>query len=615
MIGRILSNLYQLEEKIGSGGMADVYKATQLMAPQRTVAVKVLKPEYESDATFVRRFAQEAEAVLVLSHDNIVRSYDVGISEGMHYIVLEYVEGHTLKERIQEQGRLSTRALVAIGAQVLDALSHAHERGIVHRDVKPQNIIVNSRSRAKLADFGIARQTASENTQTFIGGSVLGSVHYLSPEQAMGETVTLKSDIYSMGVTLYEMATGQVPFSGETSVSVAIKHLHEAPPPPISLNPSIPPALNDIIVKAMQKDPKQRYQCARDMRTDLLRVLREPSGTFARLTDVPPKTASKRKPGIGVMRIAMAALVMISLFVVLLLMDQTRTPATSLLVPTLEGKTVEEAKNTASLRGYAAEVIETVVTDQYDSGIVLSQTPIAGSELKPGGVIQIVVSAGLPTCIAPNLLGMTLSEATEALTAAGLQRGDIEYRLADYPVGTIFRQDPVAQASLLEGDEVNIVICGEPSRSIEAPNVTELALVDALALLKDRGFTAFRVALTAAADTQVAIGHVVLQTPAQGEPFINTDPFTLTVASSLEYTANLSIPLDVPEDDAAFMATLLREENGIPYEQIVHTATLAQGEQELSLLPESNAGGEFQMLLYLNGSQVRQIPVIFSFRE
>ena len=282
MIGKLISGRYLIESLIGSGGMANVYKAYDNMLG-RTVALKVLKAEHRGDMEFVRRFEREARAVLTLSHENIVRSYAVGEDGDISYIVLEYVEGSTLKELIKSDGPISPKVAVSITAQVLDALAHAHESGIIHRDVKPQNVIITPRGKAKLTDFGIARDVAA-TTRTYAGSNVvMGSVHYISPEQARGDDVTAASDIYSCAIMLFEMLTGKVPFGGDNSVAIALKHLQEDITPPVEINPKIPRALSDVIVKAASKEISLRYQSAKQMKSDLLRSLRQPHVKFARI--------------------------------------------------------------------------------------------------------------------------------------------------------------------------------------------------------------------------------------------------------------------------------------------------------------------------------------------
>lgn len=280
MIGVILDRKYRILEEIGSGGMAKVYKAIN-MTNRRIVAIKMLKSEFRDDTEFLRRFSREAGTVMKLSHENIVRAYEVGSYDGLPYIVMEYVEGHTLKELIDTNGPFPVRTAIGITCQILDALSHAHEFGIIHRDVKPQNVIVTDRGKAKLTDFGIARE-ANATTSTFSGKKVLGSVHYISPEQAKNAVATAESDLYSVGITLYEMLTGTVPFTSDSTVTIALMHIQDNPIPPKTLNPNIPNALNDIVMRALEKDASSRYESARAMRADLVRSIGNPNGTFAR---------------------------------------------------------------------------------------------------------------------------------------------------------------------------------------------------------------------------------------------------------------------------------------------------------------------------------------------
>lgn len=289
----VIDGKYKVLGLIGSGGMADVYKAVSL-TNRHVVAIKMLKSEFTSDGEFMRRFDREARASLRLSHDNIVRAYGVGVHAGRPYIVLEYVEGVTLKELIRKEGALPTPTAVGICCQILDALFVAHACGIIHRDVKPQNVIITPHGRAKLADFGIASDMKA-TTVTFNGSTVLGSVHYISPEQAENKPVTMPSDIYSVGVTLYEMITGQLPFTADTTVSVALMHINATPKAPKDVNPKIPAALSDIVMRAMEKNPADRYQSAKAMRQDLVRSLTNPQGSFARDRDVSSDTGRHKK--------------------------------------------------------------------------------------------------------------------------------------------------------------------------------------------------------------------------------------------------------------------------------------------------------------------------------
>jgi serine/threonine-protein kinase len=266
MEGRVLGNRYELIEKIGGGGMALVYKAKCRLL-DRVVAVKILRPEFTNDEEFVKRFRIEAQAAASLSHPNIVSIHDVGHEDDVHYIVMEYVDGITLKEYILKKGLLSWKEAVSIASQICSAIEQAHRNSIVHRDIKPHNILITRDGIAKVADFGIARAVSS-STITMVG-STIGSVHYFSPEQARGGYTDEKSDLYSLGIALYEMVTGRVPFDGETPVAVALKHIQDQPVPPLDYESSLPKGVNDIIMKAIKKDQSKRYQSASEMLSDL----------------------------------------------------------------------------------------------------------------------------------------------------------------------------------------------------------------------------------------------------------------------------------------------------------------------------------------------------------
>ncbi|HWR21960.1 MAG TPA: protein kinase [Feifaniaceae bacterium] len=621
MIGRILSGKYKIVSKIGSGGMADVYKAVQMGTLHRTVAVKILKPEYQTDASFVRRFEQEAQAVLNLSHEHIVRSYDVGTEGDLHYIVLEYVDGSTLKECIRAQGKFLPRSAINIGAQVLDALSHAHEQGIIHRDVKPQNIILNARGHVKLADFGIARN-ADSSTITYAGAMVMGSVHYISPEQAKGRQVTAESDIYSMGITLYEMVTGSLPFEGDNSVSIALRHIQEEIVPPIAIVPTLPPALNDVIMKAVSKQPSARYHSAKEMRQDLLRVLREPRGSFARqktnekIRQRRKQKSAGRKPRTVVWRITALGLMLLALFGMMMIMERTvlqRVNASVGFVPNLVGKTQDQAEDTARLRGYKVDIQE-AESEDVPPGVVISQQPQKGAELKNGGVITITVSGGAAMPVVPEVRGMTLSEAEVALRDEGLLPGVPEYRISNAKVGTVFEQDPLPGTPLLPGDEVQLFISGEPSRSIEVPSVADLKLVQALTLLNERGFTAFRVRL--ASLDNIYTDTVMLQNPVSGEIASSTTMIELTASGIGEdvYSAQIAFTLDVEEDDTEILAIIPVNGSAVPYEQVVYEATLDAGKgREISFPAVIAEGGEHTLIVYRNGEEIRRTAAMFSY--
>ena len=367
LIGRTIANRYEILEKTGVGGMATVYTAKDLVL-NRHVAVKVLKEEFTTDEEFVKRFNTEALAAASLSHANIVSIYDVGNEDNIYYIVMELVRGKTLKQIITENGPISWKWATNIAIQIASALEVAHKNNIVHRDIKPHNIIITEDGVAKVTDFGIAKAVSNSTITAF--GTTIGSVHYFSPEQAKGGYTDAKSDIYSLGVVMYEMLTGQVPFDADTSVSVALMHMQEKPVPPIEINKNIPIALNDIILKAMQKEPMARYQTAAEMISDLRRALKEPNGEFVEeemndgltrrmdaITDdmLDKKGNNKKKKGKlalyfekhpkmkGVAIVLLCVVLFVLAFGGTALVSKITTPK-EVQIPNLVGKTEEEAK-------------------------------------------------------------------------------------------------------------------------------------------------------------------------------------------------------------------------------------------------------------------------------
>ena len=409
MIPDIIDNKYRVIREVGSGGMANVYRAIN-MSSRKVVAVKMLKEEYLNDQEFLRRFEREARASLELSHENIVRAYGVGEDNGIPYIVLEYVEGKTLKELIRESpgGHLSVQQAIGICSQVLDALSYAHAHGIIHRDVKPQNVIVTNRGKAKLADFGIAREVTA-STVTFSGKNVVGSVHYISPEQAKGLPATAESDIYSTGISLYEMLTGTVPFIGDTTVATALMHLSNAPKPPRELNPAIPPALNDIILRAIEKEPGMRYANAKLMRSDLIRSLSHPNGTFARDRESKEQKAPFRR-----MSLSVYAWISISVF----------TPILVIFLAYLGFVNHWCAGN----------------ADTEDTILIPTASPTTANVTVPAQTQKATPLAGN---LMPTVVGFRLDDALRALHVAGFENlyVSVEYAQGDSRAGTVIQQN------------------------------------------------------------------------------------------------------------------------------------------------------------------------------
>ncbi|MDY5693994.1 MAG: protein kinase [Eubacteriales bacterium] len=617
MIGKLISGRYLIESLIGSGGMANVYKAYDNMLG-RTVALKVLKAEHRGDMEFVRRFEREARAVLTLSHENIVRSYAVGEDGDISYIVLEYVEGSTLKELIKSDGPISPKVAVSITAQVLDALAHAHESGIIHRDVKPQNVIITPRGKAKLTDFGIARDVAA-TTRTYAGSNVvMGSVHYISPEQARGDDVTAASDIYSCAIMLFEMLTGKVPFGGDNSVAIALKHLQEDITPPVEINPKIPRALSDVIVKAASKEISLRYQSAKQMKSDLLRSLREPHGKFARLEKNAVET--KRRGWHGVMNIVLMLVVVLGLFTALFLIarsvneDQGDAPAAEYIIPNVKAKKLEEAKGVAELRGFELNVDEYRSSDE-EEGTVLEQTPAAGTAAKQGDSISVIVSSGNNYVTVPDLAGKYLQEANDIVWGVELEIGTTQYVTSDLPYGQIVRQEPIAGTDTFAGDVIDVWISGIPGKANNMPGVTDMELNKAIDVLHEEGFKKIRIR-TVQPEAQIAAeGFVVAQNPTAGisTPEDAVVEISVCRAQLGNYAADVAFNLDITAQQSSVVVTAKLEEG---LELIIYETTLSAGtQQSVSFTAFMEKGGQYECNVYVDGVQVRNGQIGFDYRR
>jgi len=621
MLGKVIAEKYRIDALIGSGGMANVYKACDLQEG-RTVALKVLKEEHREDAEFLRRFEREARAVLSLSHPNIVQSYDVGVDEnGVNFIVLEYVEGRTLKEHIAEKGSLSPKEAVYIASEVLEALEHAHECGIIHWDVKPQNVMIyDDGKRIKLTDFGIARDAAA-TTRTFAGTNVIGSVHYISPEQAKGENVTAESDIYSCAIMVYEMLTGTVPFAGDNTVAIALKHLQEEMVPPMEVNGKVSRAMSDVVMKGAAKEPELRYSSAGEFKNDLNRALKEPNGRFAYIKKQVVGEEGKPRPVSSspmIIKISVAVMCAISIFVTAAFITGViggdDGNGEELLIPALEGKPLEEARSLAERRGFVLSVADYVMSNEYPAGQVVRQSPVNGIKGGEGDTIVVEVSSGSSYAIVPDLVGGTIQEASLMLAEENLSVGSVTYDpTSDRPEGTILRQEPVAETQSPEFETVDIWVSGSETKLLEMPPVTGQAAETAVTMLEESGLS--NVWLRIAEPQEGAQDGVVVQQSPAAHMSMGKDTLTeiwICSADSGAYAADIAINLDI-EGQEQLVAVTAALGNGM--ELVLYEGKVQPGpRQPISFIAYMPTGGEYECIVYADGAEVKRLSASFTRR-
>ena len=485
MTGKVLMERYKLEEQIGEGGMASVYCALDLRTGHR-VAVKFLRQEYQENPEFLDRFRREATAASRMSHHNIVNLLDIGDNPAHPYLVFEFVDGKTLKEIISEKGKLPQATAVQIAIRILSALRHAHEAGVIHRDIKPQNILVDRFGYIKVSDFGIARMVGS-NTLTDAEGklSVMGSVHYFSPEQARGETTTFASDLYSVGVVIYEMLTGKVPYEGETPISVAMQHMQGSAKPVRELADDVAPALEQVVLKAMQKDPKDRYSSAMLMAQALHEALLIKPGQTQDTPVFAPrgKTANrntihrKRRFRDRMLLLLLSLVLILGVFIGVYFLYRDIVNATR--APLLTGYTLERAIREAEQEGLIPLIIRASSSEAVDT--VINQSRDVDTPMKRGDIILLTVSSGPARKPVPDVTGMQLDDAGFQLERIGLETMITKRAVNQAAPGTVLGQDPAAGFLMDAGGIIKLVIsAGETA----VPNVAGMMKSEAFSALK-----------------------------------------------------------------------------------------------------------------------------------
>lgn len=492
MIGKMLGNRYEIIEKIGEGGMGLVYKAKCHLL-NRFVAVKMLKPEYTGDEEFINRFKKESLSSASLSHPNIVNIYDVGVEDGMYYIVMEYVKGRTLKEIVRERAPLSYYEIINITRQICLALEHAHNNNIIHRDIKPENILITHDGIVKVGDFGIAR--ASNSATLTNTGNVIGSVYYISPEQARGSYTDEKTDIYSLGTVMYEMATAKVPFMAESPVVIALKHIQESVVKPSQLNPDIPVALEDIILKSLEKNPVHRYESAAAMIKDLDRASFDPnshvqtrSEGINEVTKVMPaikddylkngektKNIPKKKKH-GKIWIAAALVLVMVAAAGGLLVYLSGNHSKDVTVPSIIGYDEKAAEEILKTFGLKMEVVGRINKD-IPKGEIIDVVPEVGMTVKENSSVKVRVSAGPEQVAVPKLIGKTKADALLELDRYNLAQGDIiEMNDDNSEKDTVLNQDPTPGTQVDKNTAVKLYISKGPE--IKGVPMPELIGVD-----------------------------------------------------------------------------------------------------------------------------------------
>lgn len=608
MIGRVISGRYVVEAVVGTGGMAVVYRAYDRIKRQ-TVAIKVLRPEYESDDEFVRRFSREAEAASKVSHENIANMLDVGIDGEMRYIVMEFVDGQTLKEMIREKGRIEPDQALRMTIRILAAVDHAHRNGIVHRDIKPQNILVDRQGRVKVADFGIARLKASQTTKLDSDASALGSVHYFSPEQARGEVADEKSDLYSVGVVMYEMLTGQVPFDGETSVSVALKHVSEEPKSMRLYQSGISKALDEVVMRALCKDTTKRYQSAAEMAADLRKTITHPRGGFVKY---PPdaeeverqREARRRKRQRDRRRLArlgMVVAVLVLLCVAMVVGWYFLAIHDRVIVPNVLG--MDQFAAQEMIEGLGLPVtIESVYSEEYGENTVIGQSSPGGERVRGGTAINLAVSAGTQWYYMDDYLGKPEQEALQALGDAGAKNVTVEYVQSEQEPGLIVGQsmEPGWQSK-----DVAVVL-SVSGRSVTVPVLTGLTLEGAQALIESEGLVVGSVTEGYSAD---APAHtVIVQSVAPNTEVLAGSSIDLTISSRSEeiFYPNTKFIVAVPLENLQAEVTLVTPSGK---EVDAFSGILPAGAHAVDL--SSDERGLHTVRVYLDGVLMDSAEVMF----
>jgi eukaryotic-like serine/threonine-protein kinase len=588
----LVDSRYRILRRIGSGGMADVYCAEDTHLG-RQVALKVLHRRFAQDQEFVERFRREASAAAGLQHPNVVGVFDRGRHDGTYYIAMEHLPGRTLKEIVESEAPLSQERVVDFGLQILQAAGFAHRHGVIHRDFKPHNVIVDERAHAKVTDFGIARAGASEMTET---GSIMGTAQYLSPEQAQGHAVTATSDLYSIGVMLYEMLAGRLPFEGESAVSIALKHLSEPPMPISQIRPDVHPALESVVMAALAKDPARRWQTAEDFGEALaaagaqLGEAPPPSDTsvFAPVPapvpagvdgDTPPpalapvtepeRRKKRRWPWFAIGLLALALVGFLTYLAVSAL-----TAAETREVPRVVGRQLVQARAVLERAGFQVE--ETRVRSEQDFDQVLDQDPNAGEEAEEGSTVVLEVSGGPGTVLVPTVRNLPQGQAIDELEERGLRANVDRLSSESVRAGLALRTVPGAGTEVERGERIQLFISSGPEL-VAVPTVIGLSRDSAEAQISEAGL----VPAVQEAESEEPEGEVISQDPSAGSELRVGSTVTITVSTGI---AQVVVP-DVVGIGAGDAERQLRAEGLAPVRREMEVADPSQDGQVIDQRP------------------------------
>ena len=637
LINTLFDGRYRILRRLGSGGMANVYLAEDEELG-RPVAIKILNDRHASDESFVERFRREAKNAAGLSHPNIVSIYDRGEAEGTYYIAMEYLEGRSLKDRIVSEGPLPIPAAIEATRQILRALGFAHRGGVVHRDVKPHNVLLaadGSERRFKVTDFGISRTTASQMTEA---GSIVGTAQYLSPEQARGAPVDQRSDIYSVGIVLYELLTGRLPFTGETPLEIAMKHLSEIPKPPSALRPEVSADLDMVVLRALAKDPAERFESAEAMDQELARVASGSAVTAetadaatavlagAGLAESAP-TMISRRPVVAppppptryreqqyydyepprrrrqfwpwlLTGLLLAGALVAGVYVWQQIQDEI-SETKPVAVPFVEGVRAPVARRRIQDAGLRP-VPRQESSDSVPRGIVIRQEPDAGERIQRGNAVRYFVSTGKPRVQVPEVVGARESDAVATLRAAGLVPRVVDI-FSDEPEGTVIAQDPKGGTSIVEGSDVRLNVSKGPQRT-GLPNVVGRSFDDAAAALREAGFTPVRRDVEAPEPEGTVIG----MSPGAGTLVPPGTRVTLNVSTGISTTA---VPDVVGEEEASARATLQNE----GWRVLIRDTPTTNPDEDGIVITQTPAPGEqaeprSQVIIYVGRFQELEEP-------